>query len=143
MGLLFAFMPVLANNRSGGDVNHFDVLHTLFRCGPAPLRFMDAQPLPSPARAALPSSAFPTDLLAHAVRHTCQCYQLHRKVSPGNQRLAGSAPAGCGHKLRCSLVCSSAGLIAHREHFLVISLGFYFLVLCSRGLFSLEDDAVF
>jgi hypothetical protein len=31
VGLLFAFMPVLANNRSGGDVNHFDVMHTLFR----------------------------------------------------------------------------------------------------------------
>ena len=38
VGLLFAFMPVRANNRSGGDVNHFDVLHTLFRRGPAPFR---------------------------------------------------------------------------------------------------------
>ena len=32
VGLLFAFMPVLANNRSGGDVDHFDVVRLLFRC---------------------------------------------------------------------------------------------------------------
>ncbi|CAK0783762.1 hypothetical protein CVIRNUC_006962 [Coccomyxa viridis] len=31
VGLLFAFMPVLANNRSGGDVDHFDVVRLLFR----------------------------------------------------------------------------------------------------------------
>ena len=31
VGLLFAFMPVLANNRSGGETNHFDVMHLLFR----------------------------------------------------------------------------------------------------------------
>ncbi len=31
VGLLFAFMPVLANNRSGGEVDHFDVLRLLFR----------------------------------------------------------------------------------------------------------------
>lgn len=35
VGLLFAFMPVLANNRSGGDVDHFDVLRLLFRSVPA------------------------------------------------------------------------------------------------------------
>ena len=32
VGLLFAFMPVLANNRSGGNVDHFDVMRLLFRC---------------------------------------------------------------------------------------------------------------
>ncbi len=31
VGLLFAFMPVLANNRSGGNVDHFDVVRLLFR----------------------------------------------------------------------------------------------------------------
>ena len=31
VGLLFAFMPVLANNRSGGSVDHFDVVRLLFR----------------------------------------------------------------------------------------------------------------
>ena len=37
VGLLFAFMPVLANNRSGGEVDHFDVLRLLFRSVLAPL----------------------------------------------------------------------------------------------------------
>lgn len=32
VGLLFAFMPVLSNNRSGGEVDHLDVLRLLFRC---------------------------------------------------------------------------------------------------------------
>ena len=31
VGLLFAFMPVLANNRTGGNVDHFDVVRLLFR----------------------------------------------------------------------------------------------------------------
>ena len=34
VGLLFAFMPILANNRGGGETNHLDVVQLLFRCPP-------------------------------------------------------------------------------------------------------------
>jgi hypothetical protein len=52
VGLLFAFMPVLANNRSGGDVDHFDVMRLLvrhaFAARPAgPLSCFMIQPSPS------------------------------------------------------------------------------------------------
>ena len=95
MGLLFAFMPVLANNRSGGDVNHFDVLHTLFRRCPSPA--LHTQCL-SPCRASpcMGCPALVYSPLGSCLRKCsrCNCCSVHTqcKGSPDTQHRGQVAP---------------------------------------------------